>query len=63
MKTADEQEAVRAIRDEFAEHRAAFHWFIYDALGGRCCSTRVLVVSILRVPTGAGGVSLGHGGV
>jgi predicted ATPase/class 3 adenylate cyclase len=28
MKTADEQQAVAAIRDEFAEHRAAFHWFL-----------------------------------
>jgi hypothetical protein len=28
MQTADEQQAVSAIRDEFAEHRAAFHWFV-----------------------------------
>jgi predicted ATPase/class 3 adenylate cyclase/DNA-binding SARP family transcriptional activator len=28
MRTGDEQRAVCAIRDEFAEHRAAFHWFL-----------------------------------
>ncbi|HZX54139.1 MAG TPA: BTAD domain-containing putative transcriptional regulator, partial [Ilumatobacteraceae bacterium] len=27
MQTADEQHAVSAIRDEFDEHRTAFHWF------------------------------------
>ena len=62
MQTDEERHAVSAIHDEFAEHRAAFQWFLeHDSIAdaGRLVPRDV---SILPVSTCAGGAPMGVGG-